>query len=212
LVAPPKFGHIIPKFSMVLGQDLRYNAINPRVFCDGVRSTRSIPNLIISFLCPHYAEFTRLRGKEESHRILAERDILLHVRSPFIALFFFSFTGVRNLFLVTECVPGSDLFSVLEDKGAFADCDARIYAAQIVAGLQSLRSNGVIHRDLKPHNVMIDGAGHIKLPDFALSQFGRVDGCIDQARVGTPERLWGELFGARCCFVRTPHGLTSVLR
>jgi serine/threonine protein kinase len=96
-----------------------------------------------------------------------------------------------------EFLPGGDLFSVLEDKGAFDECDARIYAAQIVAGLQSLRSSGVIHRDLKPHNILIDRAGHIKLTDFGLSHFGRADGCIDDARVGTPAYMAPEVVSGR---------------
>jgi serine/threonine protein kinase len=135
-----------------------------------------------------------VRQKNEVRRVLAEKDILLNVTSPFMIKFFYSIIGEHNLYLVMEYLPGGDLYSVLENVGSLPEEQAKIYAAQIVSALEFLRSSRVIHRDLKPDNILVDSTGRLKLTDFGLSFFGMVDRSIgapgptfDDAFVGTPD-------------------------
>ena len=74
--------------------------------------------------------------------------------------------------MVMEYMKGGDFSSLLETVGAFDEETAKFYIAQIVLALEYLHAKGVIHRDLKPDNILIDGEGRIKLTDFGLSEDG----------------------------------------
>ena len=72
--------------------------------------------------------------------------------------------------MVMEYMKGGDLANLLESAGYFVQEMARYYITQLVLALEQLHLGGVIHRDLKPDNILIDKYGHIKLTDFGLSQ------------------------------------------
>ena len=75
---------------------------------------------------------------------------------------------------VIEYMIGGDLEGLLEQVGCFDEPYARFYFAELVLAVESLHNVGLIHRDLKPDNVLIDSTGHIKLTDFGLSEQGLV--------------------------------------
>jgi tRNA A-37 threonylcarbamoyl transferase component Bud32 len=84
-------------------------------------------------------------------------------------------------FLSMEYVDGEDLASLLRRIGRFSVERALEISRQICAGLAAAHDRGVIHRDFKPANVMVDGAGSIRITDFGLA------GASGEAiRAGTP--------------------------
>lgn len=87
----------------------------------------------------------------------------------------YSISGTRNLYLVMEYLPGGDLFSLLSHVGCLNEEAAKIYTYQIAVALSYLHSKGIIHRDIKPDNVLIAADGTIKLTDFGLSYVGITD-------------------------------------
>ncbi|GFP88277.1 probable serine/threonine protein kinase ire [Phtheirospermum japonicum] len=117
--------------------------------------------------------------KNAVESILAERDILISVRNPFVVRFFYSFTCRENLYLVMEYLNGGDLFSLLRNLGCLEEDMARVYIAEVVLALEYLHSLNVIHRDLKPDNLLIGPDGHIKLTDFGLSKVGLINSTDD---------------------------------
>ncbi|XP_039145925.1 probable serine/threonine protein kinase IREH1 isoform X1 [Dioscorea cayenensis subsp. rotundata] len=119
--------------------------------------------------------------KNAVESILAERDILISVRNPFVVRFFYSFTSRENLYLVMEYLNGGDLYSLLRNLGCLDEEVARIYIAEVVLALEYLHSLRVVHRDLKPDNLLIAHDGHIKLTDFGLSKVGLIDSTDDLA-------------------------------
>lgn len=117
--------------------------------------------------------------KNAVENILAERDILITVCNPFVVRFFYSFTCRENLYLVMEYLNGGDLFSLLRNMGCLDEHVARVYIAELVLALEYLHSIGVVHRDLKPDNILIAHDGHIKLTDFGLSKVGLINSTKD---------------------------------
>ncbi|KAI3748992.1 hypothetical protein L6452_12484 [Arctium lappa] len=117
--------------------------------------------------------------KNAVQSILAERDILISARNPFVVRFFYSFTCRENLYLVMEYLNGGDLFSLLRNLGCLEEDMARVYIAELVLALEYLHSLNVIHRDLKPDNLLIGRDGHIKLTDFGLSKVGLINSTED---------------------------------
>ncbi|KAF7822203.1 putative serine/threonine protein kinase IREH1 isoform X1 [Senna tora] len=117
--------------------------------------------------------------KNAVESILAERDILITVRNPFVVRFFYSFTCSENLYLVMEYLNGGDLYSLLRNLGCLDEEVARVYIAEVVLALEYLHSLRVVHRDLKPDNLLIAHDGHIKLTDFGLSKVGLINSTDD---------------------------------
>ncbi|KAK7854882.1 putative serine/threonine protein kinase ire [Quercus suber] len=101
--------------------------------------------------------------KNAVESILAERNILISVRNPFVVRFFYSFTCRENLYLVMEYINGGDLYSLLRNLGCLDEDMARVYISEIVLALEYLHSLNVIHRDLKPDNLLIGQNGHLKV-------------------------------------------------
>ncbi|XP_057446894.1 probable serine/threonine protein kinase IREH1 isoform X2 [Lotus japonicus] len=117
--------------------------------------------------------------KNAVESILAERDILITVRNPFVVRFFYSFTCRENLYLVMEYLNGGDLYSLLRNLGCLDEEVARVYIAEVVLALEYLHSLRIVHRDLKPDNLLIAHDGHIKLTDFGLSKVGLINSTDD---------------------------------
>lgn len=117
--------------------------------------------------------------KNAVESILAERDILISTRNPFVVRFFYSFTCSENLYLVMEYLIGGDLYSLLRNVGCLDETISQIYIAELVLALEYLHSLGVVHRDLKPDNLLIAHDGHLKLTDFGLSKVGLINSTDD---------------------------------
>ncbi|CAM8937446.1 unnamed protein product [Rhodiola kirilowii] len=117
--------------------------------------------------------------KNAVESILAERNILISIRNPFVVRFYYSFTCRENLYLVMEYLNGGDLYSLLKNLGCLDEDMARVYISEIVLALEYLHSMNVIHRDLKPDNLLIGSDGHIKLTDFGLSKVGLINNTDD---------------------------------
>ena len=97
--------------------------------------------------------------------------------------------------MVMELIVGGELFYQLQLVNSFNKSQTLFYLAQVFVMLKHLHSKGIIYRDLKPENLLIDELGYIKLIDFGLSKI------IEQERTkslcGTPEYFAPEMIMGR---------------
>lgn len=81
-----------------------------------------------------------------------------------------SFQTSTEIFYVLDFMVGGDLASILARESRLGEGRARFVAAEIAVGLHLLHSKGIVYRDLKPENVLLDAHGHVVLTDFGLSK------------------------------------------
>jgi len=108
-------------------------------------------------------------------QVIAERNALAISKSPFCVGLLYCLQTTNNVFLVMEYMIGGDLKSLLGVYGYFLEKQAVFYLAECVLALQYLHSRGIVHRDIKPDNMLISHSGHLKLTDFGLSTTGLRD-------------------------------------
>nr|AML76496.1 putative LOV domain-containing protein [Adiantum raddianum] len=110
-------------------------------------------------------------NRNKVHRACAEREILAALDHPFLPTLYASFQTRTHVCLVTDFCPGGELFLLLDRQPmkVFSEETARFYLAEIVIALEYLHCQGIVYRDLKPENVLLQKDGHIVLTDFDLS-------------------------------------------
>ncbi|CAL4170977.1 unnamed protein product [Meganyctiphanes norvegica] len=110
--------------------------------------------------------------RKEIESVFTEKQILevtSSVQHPFLINSYSSFQTKDHVCFVLEYAPGGDLMThILE--GAFDEHQAVFYAACVLLGLQYLHDNGIIYRDIKLENIMLDAHGYAKIADFGLSK------------------------------------------
>ncbi|KAJ2806792.1 rim15, signal transduction response regulator [Coemansia guatemalensis] len=133
-------------------------------------------------------------AKNQISNVKAERAIMMaQSGSPFVVRLLYTFQSRTSLYLVMEYLNGGDCASLLKVIGALPEEWVRHYLAEVVLGIEDLHARGVVHRDLKPDNLLIDTEGHLKLTDFGLSKLGflgrRVGQQVIPHSLGTHEPL-----------------------
>eukprot|EP00667_Euglena_gracilis_P015473 EG_transcript_16092 len=101
--------------------------------------------------------------------LLNEAHLLVSVSHPFIIRLYQTFQDEDYLYMVMELAPGGELWSLLQTHGKFRPPVAQFYAAEVATALDYLHAQRIIFSDLKPENVMLDAAGHVKLVDFGFA-------------------------------------------
>jgi len=144
---------------------------------------------------------SHLVKRRQIERTRTERKVLSVVNHPFIMKLHYAFQSDDKLYLVLDYCPGGELFFHLSRFRRFPERVARFYAAELLLAIGHLHKRGIIYRDLKPENVLLDAEGNVKLGDFGLAKAGIKHPCEGaMSMCGTPEYMAPEVLG------QTGHG------
>ena len=108
-----------------------------------------------------------------------------------------------NRFLVMEFVSGKTLKQIIQEKGRLSSRTATQITIRILSALQHAHENGIIHRDIKPQNILVNTEGHVKVADFGIARIAnsatltKGDVVMGSVHYFSPEQASGQPADAR---------------
>ncbi|XP_064172870.1 cGMP-dependent protein kinase 2 [Anguilla rostrata] len=141
--------------------------------------------------------------RQQEH-IYSEKNILQQTNSHFIIRLFRTFRDARYVYMLLEACLGGELWSTLRDMSFFEESVARFCIGCVLEAFDYLHGRGVVYRDLKPENLLLDSHGYVKMADFGFAKKIGL-GKKTWTFCGTPEYVAPEVimnkghdFGADC--------------
>ncbi|XP_050380085.1 mitogen-activated protein kinase kinase kinase ANP1-like isoform X1 [Argentina anserina] len=112
------------------------------------------------------------KEKAQAHikELEEEVKLLKNLSHPNIVRYLGTVREEDTLNILLEFVPGGSISSLLGKFGSFPEAVMRTYTKQLLLGLEYLHKNGIMHRDIKGANILVDNKGCIKLADFGASK------------------------------------------
>src|SRR5262245_2088065 len=133
----------------------------------------------LKLLAPELVENDRFR-----ERFLSESRLAASLDHPNIVPIFDAGEVEGRLYIAMRYVEGSDLRQLLNEEGALDPAQAIALLAPIADALDTAHAKGLVHRDVKPSNVLIDQAGRPYLADFGLSKRASEQGLVESSDFG----------------------------
>ena len=150
-------------------------------------------NVALKILASHYADDDAFR-----ERLLRESRLAASLDHPNVVPVYDAGDADAGFYLAMRYVKGADLRAVLRREGALPPARALEIVSQVAGALDAAHAKGLVHRDVKPSNVLIDERGHCYLADFGLTQSVSDRGqATDGSLLGTldyvaPEQIRGD--------------------
>lgn len=132
---------------------------------------------------------------DQIKHLLSEINILSRIRNCFVPELYAVFQDENTVYILSEYIPGGELFSHLRRQQVFDRLAYLFYAVEIASCLNYLHELNIVYRGLKPENIGITGSGHIRLNDFSFAKVLSTGRTFTQC--GTPEYCSPEILNSR---------------
>ncbi|NXK29237.1 STK36 kinase, partial [Arenaria interpres] len=136
------------------------------------------------------------RSEKELKNLQREIEIMRGLHHPNIIQMLDSFETDKEVVVVTDYAEG-ELFQILEDDGSLPEDQVQTIAAQLVSALYYLHSHRILHRDMKPQNILLGKDGVVKLCDFGFARAMSIHTMVLTSIKGTPLYMSPELVEER---------------
>lgn len=140
-----------------------------------------------------------LANEEFRRRFKNESKAIAVLSHPNIVKVYDVSYGDRIQYIVMECVDGITLKEYIQQQGVISHKEAVFFVTQILRALQHAHDKGIVHRDIKPQNIMLLENGAIKVADFGIARFSRsetrtmTDSTIGSVHYISPEQARGDI-------------------
>lgn len=131
--------------------------------------------------------------RDEVRNVFRELEILQEIEHVFLVNLWYSFQDEEDMFMVVDLLLGGDLRYHLQQNVQFSEDTVRLYVCEMALALDYLRGQHIIHRDVKPDNILLDEQGHAHLTDFNIATIIK-DGERATALAGTKPYMAPEIF------------------
>lgn len=121
-----------------------------------------------------------------------EKDILFSCDHPFLVGMDYLFQSPQRLYFVMPFIKGGELYKIFKAQKRLSEEVVKFYAAQIALAVGYLHSKGIMHRDLKLENILVDETGYLKIIDYGLAKTLQ-ENQTSKTFCGTPEYLAPEM-------------------
>ena len=110
--------------------------------------------------------------KEEStkRKMMQEIDILKAIKHTSHIKLMETFQTSKHYLIVMELCPGGDLLNYVRKRRKLSEKNAKYLFKQIMQGIAYMHTIGIVHRDIKLDNILLDGNGNVKIGDFGVSR------------------------------------------
>ena len=133
-----------------------------------------------------------LLDNDQVQSTIIEKKILENLNYPFLVGMVWCFQTQERIFFVMPFIQGGELFQLLKSLKKFDENQVKFYAAIIGMSLHYLHNNGIIYRDIKPENILLENDGYLKLVDFGLAKYLKKNERT-MSFCGTPEYVAPEI-------------------
>ncbi|CAK65886.1 unnamed protein product (macronuclear) [Paramecium tetraurelia] len=127
---------------------------------------------------------TKIISKRSVNSVMNEKFLLEHLKHPFLVNMHYAFQDRENLYLVLDILRGGDLRYHIGRMKKFSEEQTKFFACCILLSLQYLHQHGIIHRDVKPENLVFDKDGFLRLTDLGVARLNKDSVANDTS--GTP--------------------------
>eukprot|EP01083_Nonionella_stella_P050865 135167_1 len=139
----------------------------------------------------------QVMATDSVNTVMEERNHLARMKSEFVVCLRYAVQDSEYLYLVLDLMIGGDLKFHLNREQTFEEERSRLYAAEVLLGLQHIHEKGIVYRDMKLENVLLDERGHARISDLGLAVYtkgGMIKGYGGTPGYTSPEVVLGQKY------------------